>query len=103
MKTFKKHLSIEQVKAACAAKNWECDTTMYEKRGMDWIVFQFVYGEENIQVMYSSPTGRFMIDADDGIITESDAYLEQDTPWYKALVEFLFYNEPEVREGQGIA
>jgi hypothetical protein len=90
MKTFKRSLTLDELKAKCIENDLGIDTSGYE-RGSDFVVFQFQYGSTSFIVLYNTFNGNFIVTHRGKRYTEQ--FGADDKPWYAALLNFLYTNE----------
>lgn len=96
MKQFAGIKTVDQLKAECKKRGWEIDTKQHDG-GSDHIKFQFEHQGVKTTVFYSAFNGRFFgTTADECAFTSDDAKLDG-TPWFDALLDFVYIAEPAVK------
>lgn len=91
MKTFKRHVTHDELRRLCRRKGWTLDTSRYDA-GSDWVTFGWYFEGELIPDVYSSWNGRFLVRRGNDIFSQ---YSTADgTPWFDALLSTLYTNRP---------
>lgn len=92
MKTYKRHITIDELRARCAAAGVPLNSHLYDTKGHDHVVV----GEGPNKVYCSSFNGSFFgwrggnLDEDSHFDSRSN--LEHE-PWFAALLDFFYTNE----------
>lgn len=89
MKKYKRHVTIDELRARCAAAGVPLDTYRYDHDGHDFVVV----GERPNEVYFNTFNGQFCTGMHHmyGPCNEESALDHE--PWYAMLLDFLFTNE----------
>jgi hypothetical protein len=87
MKTYKRHITIDELRERCAIYGIPLNTVRYDEDGHDHVVV----GEEPYPVYYNSFNGSFF-GWRVGVYFSSDQNLDQE-PWFAAWLDFFYTNE----------
>ena len=88
MKKFEGNRPLADIEFHCKRKKWNYDQTKYNE-GSDWVSFDFHHAGHIYPVLLNGFNGRFMVKLGDEIITESSKNMDG-TPWYDALLDFVY-------------
>lgn len=89
MTKFSRHLSVDEVQAACEARGFSIDHAMYDA-GSDHVRVQGEIEGQVVDVLYSDFTGKFLGKTDSGIEFNSDDTEHDGKPWFDGLLSFFY-------------
>lgn len=89
MQEFKRHLSHDEVKAACATAGYQFDDEKY-LQGSDFMRIVGQFGDKEAAVIYADWNGRFFGATSDGIKFSSDRDEHDGQPWFDAMLAFFY-------------
>lgn len=94
MKTFARHITLDELKALCAKNGWKLDTTLHDQiDGSDFVTFYAEFGNRFRAIIYSPWNGHFIVPVGNKkYITERSP--DGAVPWLDDLLNVLFTNEP---------
>lgn len=102
MQKFARHRSVDELKAICAERGFRIKTDRYEA-GDDHIGVLAIIGGDTYGVGYSAFNGRFFGETPDGIWFTSDMEHLDHEPWFQALLNLFYTDDPEPREADHAA
>ena len=94
MKKFNGNKSIEEVADQCKERNLDFDQSKYDA-GSDYVRFAFAHGDTSMHVMLNGFDGRFFGATTSGQDFNSDDSTLDGTPWFDALLDFVYVSEPQ--------
>ncbi|MGC0153586.1 hypothetical protein ACPRNU_14075 [Chromobacterium vaccinii] len=86
---FSRHLSVDEVQAACEVKGFTFDRAKYDA-GSDYVRVQGEVEGQAVDALYSSFNGRFFGKTASGIEFNSGSTDYDDQPWFDALLNFFY-------------
>lgn len=99
IKKFTRHITGEELIAACEREDFPCQANKYLNEGADHIHFGFRHGRVYVQALYNTVSGRAFGEyelpkrkrqlGEKGIEFSTDDKLDG-TPWFDALLAFLY-------------
>lgn len=92
-KTFAGNRSFEEIRRAVIKKGWFWDQSRYDG-GSDYVTFGFRSGREDILVVYSLFSGKFIVRHNGKIITERSTEMDS-VKWYADLLDFVYLPKTE--------
>jgi hypothetical protein len=97
MKTYKRHRTPEELKAACKAAGLKYSQAKFDRGDSDYITFDFKHGKATLHVCMSTFNGRAFgeLEGVKGHSWFSTSSTEDERKhWFQALLAFIYTNEP---------
>jgi hypothetical protein len=93
IKTFERHITGDELIAACEKEAFPCQFRKWRDEGSDHIRFGFNHGRVFVSALYSTVSGRAF--GQYGTALKQDKNFSTDdeldgTPWFDALLKFLY-------------
>lgn len=103
MKRYIRHMTVDELRTACAAKGIVLDTNKYDVEGSDYVTLDFTFDGERYRTLYNTFNGRFFGRSDGGINFSSDKEEHDAEAWFQALMDFVYVpaSQDETMEDRG--
>lgn len=102
-KKFARHITGDELIAACAKEDFPCQPRKWREEGSDHIRFGFQHGRVYVTALYSTVSGRAFGEYGPAM-RENKPFSTDDkldgTPWFDALLEFLYRNDAPAAKGE---
>jgi hypothetical protein len=90
MKTFKRFRTLEQLRAACAERNWPVNSDLHDRQGHDHISFHFDIGAAVGVALYNTFNGRLHGQLANGEAFSAANDKHEKEPWFQTLLEVVY-------------
>ncbi len=89
MKKFAGHRGVSALKALCAEKGVQIDTTKHDRNFSDFVSLRGVFCKTSVTMIYSVFNGTFFGETAQGAsFNESSPF--DDEPWFAAILDLLY-------------
>lgn len=89
MKKFAGHRGVSALKALCAEKGVQIDTTKHDRDFSDFVRLDGVFDKTVVTMIYSVFNGTFFGETEQGVrFNESSPF--DDEPWFTAILDLLY-------------
>ncbi|MFL7904707.1 hypothetical protein ACJ41P_26505 [Azospirillum argentinense] len=89
MKKFAIHRPLRELKPLCEARGIQLDTTRHDRDFSDFVTLSGVFGNQNVQLLYSVFNGTFFGETASGERFSETSSLDGE-PWFDALLDLLY-------------